>query len=304
MSFIINLANKLRGSLNKVDDYRFINELKSGESIPKVVHQTYHKKILPPEIQQNIAHLKSANPEWEFRLYDDNDIENYIQTHYPQIISIYKKINPIYGAARADFFRYLLMYNEGGVYLDIKSGLNKPLKNIISANEQFIVCYWNLANKVTHDVISNPNGEIQQWHIATVKGHPFLKSVIENVCNNIKHYNPLLHDTGHWGVLNLTGPIAYTAAITPFLSTHACRICYDHDDVGFTYSIYQSNVNANNAFVAHHKAYDKKHYTKCEESIVIQGFSQNLVFMMFQPLRKLAKNYLSKKKINLKNTIK
>ena len=296
MSFIINLANKLRGSLNQLGDYDFINAINLGENIPKVVHQTYHKKILSSEIEHNITQLKSANPDWEFRLYDDHDIENYIRQYYPQLLQIYQKINPIYGAAKADFFRYLLMYREGGIYLDIKSSFNKPLKDILKPDDKFIVCYWNLENKVTHDGINNPNGEIQQWHIACVKGHPFLKLVIENVCNNIKHYNPLLHDTGLWGVLNLTGPIAYTAVITPLLNDYPCRICHDHNTLGLIYSIYQTNVKANNAFVAHHKAYDSKHYSLCEESITLQGFCKNCVFRVVQPLRKQIKNYLSAKK--------
>ncbi len=38
---------------------------------------------------------------------------------------------PRYGVVLADIFRYLVIYNEGGVYLDIKSTVNRPLDEII-----------------------------------------------------------------------------------------------------------------------------------------------------------------------------
>ena len=42
-----------------------------------------------------------------------------------EIYGFYQRINPIYGAARADFFRYLLMYAQGGIYLG--AGCNPAL---------------------------------------------------------------------------------------------------------------------------------------------------------------------------------
>ena len=45
--------------------------------------------------------------------------------------------------ARADFFRYLLVYQLGGVYLDIKSSLDKPLKDVLRAEDQFILTHWD-----------------------------------------------------------------------------------------------------------------------------------------------------------------
>ena len=41
-------------------------------------------------------------------------------------------LNLNHNTPKSDFFRYLLMYKVGGVYLDIKSFAETPLKNIIS----------------------------------------------------------------------------------------------------------------------------------------------------------------------------
>ena len=53
-------------------------------------------------------------------------------------------LSPIsnYGAAKADLFRYLLIYAYGGVYLDLKSTVEKPLSESLSGNESFILSHW------------------------------------------------------------------------------------------------------------------------------------------------------------------
>lgn len=293
MKYIVNLALKIRGGLNHVGDYNFIAKKDMGNSIPKVIHQTYHSKILPVEIQENIQHLKSLNPGWELKLYDDDDISTYIQTHYPELVGIYNKINPTYGAAKADFFRYVLIYNEGGVYLDIKSSASKPLDEVLNAEDRYLLCHWQNGpngyhpNMGFHDCISNPFGEFQQWHIVAAKGHPFLKSVIENVCNNIKNYNPFIHDTGGWSVINLTGPIAYSLAIEPIINLYQHRLVRDNTKFSLIYSVFESKGIG----LGHHKIL-KKHYTQSNESLVLLPFANRVLFNITKPIIKFIKNTL------------
>ena len=289
MQLLVKFALKVRGSLNQVGDYDYISKIDMGEKIPKIVHQTYSTKDLPALIKSNIDKLKAHNPEWDFRLYDDEDISKYIETNYPKLLVIYNKINPKYGAARADFFRYLLMYKDGGVYLDIKSGAKKPLSQILRDTDKFILCHWSKSfddgKWGVHPGVSTSNGELQQWHIIAVKGHPFLKSVIENVCNNIKHYNPIIHDYGLWGVVNLTGPIAYTESIYPMLTNYPNRLENDHEDLGLIYVA----IDSNDAKFGHRKVFEKKHYSLLEESIVKQPFYTAFLFNIIKPIIKQLK---------------
>ncbi|MGV3583306.1 MAG: glycosyltransferase family 32 protein [Methylophilus sp.] len=293
MKSIINLVLAIRSSLNKPADYGFITPVTIGNHIPKVIHQTYHNKTLPTEIQENIAYLKQSNAEWEHRLYDDSDIETYIKKHYPQILYLYQKINPAYGAARADFFRYLVIYNEGGVYLDIKSTVSKPLDDIIQSDDVYLLSYW--ANKPgqlhqnigRHLCLNNENGEYQQWHVIATKGHPFLKAVIENICNNIMHYNPFFHDTGGWAVVNMTGPIAYTLAIQPILNQYKYRLAADNSQLHLVYSIYEQKGIG----LGHHKIL-KKHYTVNTNPLVKLNPITQLIFFITNPLILVIKSTL------------
>ena len=64
------------------------------------------------------------------------------------ILWAYNAINPLVGAARADIWRYCVLYTFGGLYLDDDSDIKVPLDNVIflhifkflyEANSLFII---------------------------------------------------------------------------------------------------------------------------------------------------------------------
>lgn len=269
MNITQQLSLLRRRNLNQVKDYGYTKPLPMGKHIPKIIHQTYFSRHLPETVQVNVDHIRALNPDWEYRFYDDADIDAYIQAYFPELFPIFKKINPAYGAAMADFFRYLLLYREGGVYLDIKSSMEKPLDEIIQADDQYLLSYWqNDANGSMKDLgkyidIPDPLGEFQQWYIITVPGHPFLKSVIETVCHNVMRYNPLLNHTGHLGTFRVTGPIAYSLAIAPHLNQYPKRLVRSNHDLHLIYNIFTKSATHE-----HHVIY-KTHYSKLKKPIVL-----------------------------------
>lgn len=272
--------------LNTAFDRNIVPTFVEGVGIPKIIHQTFYDRALPAEIQKNVDKLKGLNPEWEYRFYDDTDIMNFINSNYPPLVSDYfLRLNKSYGAARADLFRYLLMYKCGGVYLDIKSSSTKPFNGIFQPDDRYLLSFWRNRDGEKfegwgkHDELSDlENGEYQQWHIACAPGHPFLKAVIENVLFNIDKYNPALHGTGKYGVLRLTGPIAYTLAINRLSSKCKCRVVDSQMDLGFEYSVYQSTS---------HKGIFKTHYSALTDSVVSLGVAKKNSALLIQGLRRL-----------------
>ena len=224
-----------------------------GKCIPRLLHQTYKSKIVEDAaLKSNIEHLKTLNPFWRYTLYDDADIEEFILRSYgKEIYAYYQRIEPCYGAAKADFFRYLLMYKCGGVYLDIKSSNDLPLDDVLLPDEQYILAHWdNLEGGMyvdhgRHPGLEkvSPQGEYQQWFIVAVSGHPFLREVILKVLQAIDNYNPWKVGIGLYGVLRTTGPILYSLAIYDLIekgtvSKEQYRFVSRIEDLGFRYSIY------------------------------------------------------------------
>lgn len=236
--------------------------------IPKIIHQTYGTAILPEDIKSIVEDLKSNNPDWEYRFYDNKQCSLYILENYgKEMYGVFKSINPAYGAAKADFFRYLLLYKEGGVYFDIKSTCTIPLSELIRPEDEFLLSNWpNESGEFKRaglkiELWHVPHGEYQQWYIIAKPNSPFLKTVIDRVVHNIKNYNPWKYSVAKRGVLKLTGPIAYTLAIHPLKNYFPHRHARSHKDFSLRYTMLNNNAD--------HIKIMKNHYSLISEPIVL-----------------------------------
>ena len=72
---------------------------------------------------------------------------------YKEEYNAYHKINPKYGAARADFFRYIIIRDQGGIYLDLKSNSSVPFREIIKPNDTYLLSSWADNSSAPHDNI-------------------------------------------------------------------------------------------------------------------------------------------------------
>ena len=211
-----------------------------------------------------MADLTQRNPKWEHSLYSSGDAEKFIEAKYgSQMLEIYSRIDPAYGAARADLLRHLIIYKLGGVYLDIKSDLRLPLDDVLRPDDQYILTQWRNGPGQSHenlglhpDLAHISGGEFQSYLIMAVPGHPFSKATIDGIVRNIIQYRPW-SGVGQMGVLRTTGPIAYTLAVYPLLSTAPHRFTTE-SDIGATMSI--PNYAHNEVF--------RKHYSTLKVPVV------------------------------------
>ncbi|WP_444767748.1 glycosyltransferase family 32 protein [Rhodopseudomonas sp. NSM] len=208
---------------------------------------------MPKVLTENVDHIRSMNPDWEHRLYDGRAIDEFVLEHYgTDVADLLHRINPLYGAARADLFRYLLMYKCGGVYLDIKSTTNKSLNLSIREDDQFILSHWRNGPGEPHagwglqrEFGNDLKREFQQWHIISAPGHPFLKAVIERVLSNIQSYRSWVFGVGNRGVWKTTGPIPYTLAIEPLMSGNPYRLIADETAMFLQFNIFKDSGHSN-----------------------------------------------------------
>jgi mannosyltransferase OCH1-like enzyme len=162
--------------------------------IPRKIYQAWHDKKVKPIFKEYIDKTLKMNPEYEYELFGEEDMDNFVRDNYDgEIYSCYKRIKLI--TAKVDFWRYLILYKNGGIYLDIDSALLKPLDDLILDYDAVITREPNVPN------------EYVQWALFFCKEHPILKQTIENVVDNIKN-NRYSNNVGR-----MTGPLPYTEAI-------------------------------------------------------------------------------------------
>ena len=164
--------------------------------IPKVIYQTWKTKNLEPKLEKVRNNIQKKNPDYKIVLFDDNDIEIWIKENFNDEIiwNTYKKLKV--GAARADFWRYLILYKNGGIYLDIDSNITESLDLLIRENDSAII------SREKNSGYSN----FLQWCLMFSPKHPVLLRTINLCIFNINNKTSL------W-LPSLTGPVVFTNAI-------------------------------------------------------------------------------------------
>ena len=161
--------------------------------IPKKIYQTWFTKDLPYEVKCYLQQMLSLNPSYDHELYDDEDIFYFIKEHYGKdILSTYEKL--AIGAAKSDFWRYLVLYKNGGIYLDLDSCITNDLNLLIKDEDKAIISRER-----------NPDTFVQ-WCLMFEKNRPVLEKTIEKCIYNID--NRVSEN-----ILYLTGPQVYSDAI-------------------------------------------------------------------------------------------
>jgi len=187
-------------------------------AIPSVVYQTWKSNFFGKTHAQGIAHFRELNPDMEFNLFDDKDVDDYMEESYGKhpIYQIYKKAK--FGPMKADIFRYCILYEKGGYYFDIKGYIAKPILEICPAN------YRGLISFESNDCSIPPDGKalfkvqhttklVLQWGIGFAKGHRVLERMIDSMCENYSFYKDRVFEDPKLAILSYTGPGKFTQIV-------------------------------------------------------------------------------------------
>jgi len=162
--------------------------------ITKTIYQTFKTDKLPLITRWHVRRLRKRNPDYDYQFFTDEAIEKFLENEYDsEIVKLYRRIN--LGAAKADFFRYAILYKRGGVYLDIDSLIKIPLTQLVKPTDSALIAF-----EKQHECYV-------QYALFYEKEHPFMTRALEVVIDNLKT-NRYPND-----VHLMTGPTAYTQAI-------------------------------------------------------------------------------------------
>ena len=157
-------------------------------NIPKIIHQTWKDKILPEwSIKYNNS-WKNDYPDWELRLYDDNDNDNFIKENYPDYLYFYNKLP--HKIQKIDLIRIFYLYHYGGMYIDLDF---ESIKNIDSLFNMIhekkansILDYNNIGLILSEEWPESYNtGSLSNAIMISKKNHPFWLCCIHEIISNL-----------------------------------------------------------------------------------------------------------------------
>lgn len=212
----IKKINGIPRTLFPMKQYIDFPHYKYEDHIPKVFHRTHLNEELINEFKIVEDKIKENNKDYQIINYTEEDVIKFIKEYYnDRILKAYNSIDKKFGAAKADLFRYLVIYAKGGIYVDIKSGpaknidkLLKDAKNniLVSSEKESLNAFW---------MFNFPKGEMINWVIISPKGHPVLRDIIERCISNIEYdYSGKENYFGNRGVIFMTGPMLFTHSIS------------------------------------------------------------------------------------------
>ena len=185
--------------------------------IPKVCYQTWVTKNieeLAPYTREVVLRNRAINPDIRFELFDDTDVDTFIKKEFSgDIYDAFNTINPRFGAARADFFRYCILFKQGGLYLDIKSEFKSPkvFGTLILPEDDAVMDVRRGDLEVYRKQWGY--GVHEQWFLAFKPQHPYLERIIMRMTRSIlNRIVPPAPDPKKM-ILRITGPDALAAAV-------------------------------------------------------------------------------------------
>lgn len=145
----------------------------SKQRIPRIVWQTNFTDKCTWPLWVNYRMNRHFARGYEFRYVSTEARAEYVKKHADERTSrAYSRLTD--GAAQADLWRLVTLYNEGGVYLDIDACLIAPLYKFLEGGEHF----WIAAH----------GDRVTNYLLATVPGNPVFRECIESVVERIEKH--------------------------------------------------------------------------------------------------------------------
>ena len=142
-------------------------------SIPKIFYQSWDSELPSFILKKNLSHIPT---DIEYKLFSITEMQNYLEknwgTKFVELFKSYKKI-----AHRVDLWRYCILYQKGGIYMDADCILLNDIDFMISKYQMVFV--------------TNNRGlkNIFNGFLMTVPKNPIFKKIIKFMLKTGTQFN-------------------------------------------------------------------------------------------------------------------
>lgn len=180
-----NSKKNINDESGVLDGYTFMrNKLVGKKSrilrIPKIIHQVYEDPAGPSNLLLEISETwKEKHPDWEYRFWDKQKTGEFLENIYPEYIPKYKSF--VYDVQRWDAIRYLILYQYGGLYVDMDYECIENMEPLLNDSD----CCMGMEPPM-HAIQHNKPHIVGNALMASVPGHDYIKCIISEVFSERK----------------------------------------------------------------------------------------------------------------------
>lgn len=196
--------------------------------IPKIIHQLWKTNSMPNEFAEFANKWKQLHPTWQYKLWTDDMLLDFVETEYPNFLSIYNKYE--YNIQRVDAARYLILNTVGGVYADLDIEPIYAVDDLLTTETVFATEHPADASRMgVKQLVSNA-------FMATAPNRPIFDTIIRQLA--LRHQKT--HNNKRMTVIHSTGPMFLTNCVgeaevlllpsNTFFSKSLTGICHSTQD--------------------------------------------------------------------------
>ncbi|CAO3441320.1 glycosyltransferase [Azospirillum endophyticum] len=168
--------------------------------IPRLIHQTWKTRDVPPEFQALQRSWTGRNPGFAYRFWTDDDIERFVAEEHPALLPVFRGYaDPI---ARIDLARYLILRRFGGVYADLDLECLRPIDGLLEGRSFVVGLEPEAHGRLAKAAERGLPRILCPTFLASVPGHPFWDHLLSR----------LVEARQCPDVLDATGPFLLTRA--------------------------------------------------------------------------------------------
>jgi len=164
--------------------------------IPKLIHQTDKTHDIRDIYRRFRDGLLTLHPDWEYKFYDDDACRNAVEKYLPAFLPLYDSASVI---QKTDIFRIVVVYGEGGFYLDMDIECLRPLDDLCEFRCVFaeeITLSEEEAVRLRH----RDRLRVANYMFGSEAGHPFLLRLLRRIAvesrREIHNEEDVLESTG------------------------------------------------------------------------------------------------------------
>lgn len=178
--------------------------------IEKIIHQVWGGAAMPYKLRIFAETWRRHNPDWTYKLWSQADMDDLVKRTFPELHDFYCTLP--FDIQRWDLIRYLILYAEGGIYVDADIECFRPISPLLDGKELFF-------GLEPPEHICIVNGKRQRAvcnaFMGSVKGHPVWKFIVRKVQEAVNS-----HTYKYNVVLNTTGPQMISKHMDTFMSKY------------------------------------------------------------------------------------